>query len=596
MKRTTAIVTTLCLLGALPATARADWAQPVDAPLDSVPALPAGAPALAYDTSSLVAAWPESGAKGGMTLHAAGLARSERNTWKRLADADSAFSIDHVQAAVDRKSVVLAYETRTATGAAPSVVVARYADSQWTRSVVISGHQRSARLPAPAVLGGVAYVARIVDDGVVNAVNVAAEGPSGDWSDVSGRLSTAPDLDAPALVASAGTLWAAWIETAPSGERVVRSMHRGSDGVWVAAAVPFAPTGLVPVGVTLADGGDLPWLAVRYAGGPTPGSGDVAVYHASALTGAWEDTSRVFAGSAVGPTQLVIRYGVPYVGVTRSNGSWTAFRHDGPGPVWSEVGTLAHARGASLVVVAGHPWAAWLDTSDPSNADARVGALLPTVESQGALATDGGVLLHARVNDLGVATYLRIVTPGMGARDVGFTGGLNVPENLFASLDGLAPQTTYSWYFLADAGVTNFALPAQTFTTRAAPGSGPQGAGGAAGPQGAQGVPGAPGPQGPAGAPGPKGDKGDPGTVVCRGAARMVCDAPLEPGTPTADVTATLSRAGVVAARPSARIRRGRLQLSLSASRLRPGAYRLRVTARRGHVRRTILEQKVVVR
>ena len=70
----------------------------------------------------------------------------------------------------------------------------------------------------------------------------------------------------------------------------------------------------------------------------------------------------------------------------------------------------------------------------------------------------------------------------------------------------------------------------------------------------------------------------------------------LAPGTWTTDATATLARAGVRVARPSARIDHGRLRLQLSGVHLRPGVYRLRVTARHGHARRTILQHTLTIR
>ena len=207
----------------------------------------------------------------------------------------------------------------------------------------------------------------------------------------------------------------------------------------------------------------------------------------------------------------------------------------------------------------------------------RAGALAPTVYSQGGLTTDDSAQVHFRVRDFGISTFLRIEAAGTGApaprTEIGPTNGENLVETLFGTLNGLAPQTTYGWRLNTDLGIATVGYPTQTLTTRAASGPGPKGERGEPGQQGQPGADGAPGATGATGATGvagatgatrdrargAKGDKGEPGKVVCRRAARLVCDVLLAPGTWTTDATATLSRAGARVARPSARIDHSRL-------------------------------------
>ena len=255
------------------------------------------------------------------------------------------------------------------------------------------------------------------------------------------------------------------------------------------------------------------------------------------------------------------------------------------------------------MTVGGRPWAAWLSNASSANPDVHVGVLVPNVSSQGGLAADRAADLHARVRDFGLPTDLSVEPSGTGAAlpttALGATNATGNPETLFSTFDGLEPGTTYGWRLTADVGVATIAFPAQSFTTQAASGPGPKGDRGEPGTQGlpgADGAPGAPGPKGETGARGPQGEKGDPGKVVCRRAARLVCDVLLAPGTWTVDANATLSRAGAPVARSAARVANGQLHLTLSSKHLRPGVYRLRVTARHGRTRRTILRQIITIR
>jgi hypothetical protein len=628
MKPTKSVIASLLVLVALPATASADLLQPSDAPLNAVGAMAAGAPALAYDGTSLVAAWPEAATKASpMGLRAARLGPDTRNAWKPLPGIEDGV-ISDVQAGVAGGRAVLAYATRAGASAPSRVVVARLAEpGGWTTDAVTTGPQHGASQPALAVLGGVPYVARIVDDGPVPTVRVAAATPSGGWASVGAPLSTGTDADSPALTVVGSTLTAAWIETATGGERVVRAAHLASGGGWVFDSVPEAPTGLTPADVALYAGAGQAWLGVAETG-TSAGDAMAEIF----LPAGGNQFRRVpdlrFAGVLPEAPQVAVTNGVPSIGLSLLDGSWKAVAFTTAGRV--DTGTVADARGTSLVLVNGHPWAAWLDHPNSASPGVRAGALVPTIYSQGGLATDGSALLHYRLRDFAIRTRLSIVASGKGApvptTEIGETNGTDTPETLLATLDGLAPQTTYGWRLSADLGIATVGFPAQSLATPAVPGPAPKGDRGEPGPQGQPGADGATGATGTTGATGatgadgakgatgatgmagaagatgatgergPKGDKGEPGKVVCRRAARLVCDVLLAPGTWTTDARATLARAGAGVARPSARIDHGRLRLQLSAVHLRPGVYRLRVTARHGHARRTILQQELTIR
>jgi hypothetical protein len=619
---------TLALLSALPGSASADWLQPSDAPLDAIPAMSAGAPALTYDGTSLVAAWPEAGSKANpMALRISRLGLDTRNTWKPLPGIEDGV-ISDVRAGVAGGRPVLAYATRDGASAPSRVVVARLGESgAWDSSVVTTGPQRGATQPALAVLGGAPYVARIVDDGPRPSVRVASAIEGGGWTSVGGPLSTGANPDSPALVASGGALTVAWIETAADGKRVVRAAHLNTAGVWISDDVPSARPGLAPVDVAVYDVGGRPWVTVGEAGA-SAGDAMAELFFPGRPNEFVGHSILQFGGVLPEAPQVATSGAAQFVGVRLANGDWKAVTFTAA--VRADVGTVGDARGTSLLFAGGHPWAAWVEHPGSANPDVRVGALVPTIFSQGALATDASAQLHFRVRDFAVPTYLRVEASGKGepapTTEIGLTNGNDVPETLFATLGGLAPQTTYGWRVSADLGIATVGYPAQTFTTPVVAGPGPKGDRGETGPQGERGADGAQGVAGAAGATGvtgsagadgakgatgatgadgakgatgergPKGDKGEPGKVVCRRAARLVCDVLLAPGTWTTDATATLARAGVRVARPSARIDHGRLRLQVIAVHLRPGVYRLRVTARHGHARRTILEQTLTIR
>jgi hypothetical protein len=501
-----------------------------------------------------------------------------------------------VQAGVADGRVVLAYASQAGASAPSRVVLARQgASGGWTADVVTTGPQRSASQPALTVVDGVPYVARIVDDGGRPAVRVASANAEGGWTAVGGPLSTGTDLDSLSLLASAGTLTAAWLETATDGTRVLRAARRISNRDWASVIVPAAPPGLTPVDVALyASVGD-PWISVAYAGG-SAADATAEIYVAADITEFRRVPQLRFTGVLPEAPQVVRIDAATFIGLSLPDGSWEAVSLGSTGrPL--DVGTVAHAGLTSLVDVDGRPWAAWLDNPTSANPDVRAGTLAPTVYSQGALATDAAAQLHFRLRDFGVATDLHIEASGIGApaptTEIGPTSGTDLTETLFATFNGLAPQTTYGWRVSADLGLATVRYPAQTLTTPAVSGPGPKGDRGEIGPQGQPGVTGATGANG---ARGDKGPKGDPGKVVCRRAARLVCDVLLAPGSWTSGATATLSRAGVRVARPSAKIDHARLHLSLSTTHLRPGTYRLRVTARRAHTRRTILERVITIR
>jgi hypothetical protein len=139
--------------------------------------------------------------------------------------------------------------------------------------------------------------------------------------------------------------------------------------------------------------------------------------------------------------------------------------------------------------------------------------------------------------------------------------------------------------------------------------AGPTGATGPVGPTGPTGPvgpTGATGPAGPTGATGPAGPQGLPGQielVTCRivrshararSAARQVCTTRLVSGTATfttTDAHATLTRAGVVYARGTARL----MRLVLRQLRpLRPGSYTLTLTRRSGR-RELTNRQRIII-
>jgi hypothetical protein len=615
---TSIIVASVLVLGALPGSASADLLQPSDAPLDAVEAMAAEAPALVYDGTSLVAAWPEAGTKANpIGLRAARLGPDTRNAWKPLPGIEDGV-IGDVQAGVADGRAVLAYATRAGASAPSRVVVARLAESGgWTTDVVTTGPQRGASQPALAVLGGVPYVARIVDDGPVPTVRVASATPGGGWASVGAPLSSGADVDSPALTVVGSTLTAAWIETAPGGVRVVRAAHLAGGG-WISDIVPAALPDLTPADVALYAGGGQTWLSVAEVGA-SPGDATAEIFLPAGANGFRRVPDLRFGGVLPEAPQVVVINGAPFVGLSLLDGSWKGIAFTIAGRF--DVGTVGDARGTSLAIVDGHPWAAWLDHPSSANPDVRAGALVPTVSSQGALATDGSAQLHFRLRDFGLPTRLRIEASGKGApvptTELGETNGTGAPETVLATLDGLTPQTTYGWRLSADLGIATVGFPAQALATPAVAGPGPKGDRGEPGPQGqpgatgatgatgadgakgttgAMGATGADGAKGTTGATGAKGEKGEPGKVVCRRAARLVCDVLLAPGTWTTEAAATLARAGVRVAWPAVRIDHGRLRLQVSAVHLRPGVYGLRVTARHGHARRTILQQTLTIR
>jgi len=232
-RRPKIIIVSLLLVGALPGSAGATWLQPSDAPLDAFPALAAGPPALAYDGSSLVAAWPEAGSKPNPTgLRSARLAPDTHNVWQPLPAIEDGGTIRDVRAAVAGGHPVLAYASQAGASAPSRVAVARLgASAAWTTETVTTGPQRSASEPALAVLDGVPYVARIVDDGALPAVRVASANAGGGWASVGDPLSTGAEPASPALVAVGSVLLGPrGSRPAPAGRRVVRAARLGTNG------------------------------------------------------------------------------------------------------------------------------------------------------------------------------------------------------------------------------------------------------------------------------------------------------------------------------------------------------------------------------
>ena len=356
------MIAALLVLGVLPGSAHAEWLPPSDAPLDAVPAMAAGAPALAYDGKSLVAAWPEAGSKanpGG--LRSARLGPDTHNTWQPLPSSRTASTF----ATCGRGSPTGAWCSWNATQAgasAPSrVVVARQGESGGSDQAGRDDRpsQRSASQPSRPSWPACAVCGpdRRRWPGSIGARG-GGDGRGG-WTSVGAPLSTGADPESPALAASAGTLTAAWIETAPGGARVVRAARLYISGsMWISSDVPPRSPGLTPVDAALHDGAGKPWIGV----------GEAARRRATRMAeffvpGSDDEFLRVPADSYSGvmPGRLCRSPSTPgaIVGVSLVDGGWKTFGFRGGGPVGA--GPAHDARGTSLVLVDGRPWAAWLD-------------------------------------------------------------------------------------------------------------------------------------------------------------------------------------------------------------------------------------------
>ena len=472
-------------------------------------------------------------------------------------------------------------------------------------------------------VGGVPHVAWVEYDGANGEVRVAKPNGAGTaWEEVVGGdspINASPTADAGGLdlTTIGGVPYVAWAEDGANASRQIRVARLNQAGTeWVDVVSGSSPVNASPTGFadrpSITAVGGVPhiawqeWDGKRYqirvarldaagsdwheiVGGPSP------INHAS--TGTPEQPDLVGVG------------GVPFVAWLEGDGSANQVRvarPDAAEETWREVvggvrpinaSAGSNAESPAIVQVGGVPYVSRSDY-DGVTSQARVSRLEPDFGAAQAMPTTNGAVLLQKVRSYGVELPLRFEHgPGAGFGTTGpmLTTGSEQTDTLIHHVGGLTPATGYSWRTFGWDGLRRSGTgPTATFTTAAAPGTGPAGPQGPTGQDGADGRngtdgrDGAPGPAGADGQPGLPGPVGPSGGPADRLFVALASPAPrLRAGkrvaltyiaTTSAAVTLEVRRGSRVVARVVGTAKPGRNRLTWNGKAKR-GTYRLELKA-----------------